>query len=95
MDDENTPPITRKRTTNSLMNTNSINVQNHSMSNKNLRSSVDATQNSTDNSPQHMLLDSRSSGRRVSLTELLNCKFLFYNCLHVYSYIFFLPVIPF
>ena len=89
MDDENTPPITRKRTSIRLSNRKSVNAQNSSTSNKNLKSSADVTQNSTDSLPQPMLVDSSSSDRRVSLTELLNCKFLFYNCLHVYSYIFF------
>ena len=75
MDDENTPPITRKRTSNRLMNRKSTNAQNPSTSNKNLRLSEDAIQNSTANSSQPMLVDSSSNDRRVSLTELLNCKF--------------------
>ncbi|PWA52159.1 hypothetical protein CTI12_AA457270 [Artemisia annua] len=70
MDDENTPPNRKRR---SQIPTKNISKQPQNIFNSNYNSMSfnSANVNSTENVPQPMLVDSTSSNRRVSLTELL------------------------
>ena len=78
MENENTKRNSRKRTSSqNLPNQNVIPHQKTSTSSVTSRSFQSESFESSENIPQPSFVDSTSAKRRVSLTELLNCKTLF------------------
>ena len=80
MNDENTPPNSRKRRSQILAAKKQKHVQNSSMSNVNSNNYKSASLVSNDSVSQQMMVDYTSTNRRVSLSELLNCKLSVCNC---------------
>lgn len=79
MDNPNTSKNSKKRSSSSnLSNISSIPQQNSSSSNNKIRSIQSTPFQASANIPQSVLVDSAPAKRRVSLTELLNCKFVFH-----------------
>ena len=77
MDDENTPPNNRKRRSQIPTKNKSRQPEIFSNSNFNSRSFTSENVNPTENVSQPMFLDSSGINQRVSLAELLSCKFCF------------------
>ena len=75
MNDENTPPNARKRRSQIMADKKLKHAQDASTCNRNSQSFKSASFLSRDNIPQPMMVDSTSTNRRISLSELLNCKF--------------------